>query len=139
MDNFYLTDYDKKKFMETNSGILLLFSKFHYSIFLPEFSACAIEYVNTSIKYFNSGEMSTYIYEYNGKKIIYIDDIYYNNVSIFIIKILERILRLGMISESSLTDYNSIDINVAKKQFKTLCDNLGGLNPNRIINTELLN
>jgi hypothetical protein len=44
-----------------------------------------------------------------------------------------------MISESSLTDYNSIDINVAKKQFKTLCDNLGGLNPNRIINTELLN
>jgi hypothetical protein len=139
MDNFYLTDYDKKKFMKIKSGVLLLFPKFHYSFFLPEFSACAIEYVNILIKYFNSGKIQTCIYEYYGKKIIHIDDIYYNNISIIIIKALERILRLGMISESSLTDYNSIDINVAKKQFKTLCDNLGGLNPNRIINTELLN
>ena len=140
MDNFYLTDYEKKKFTELNNGILLLFPKFHYSIFLPEFSACSLEYINISIKYFNSKEMKTVIYEYNGKKILYIDDVYYNNISIFTIKILEKILKTGIITDSLLTDYNSIiNINDCKKQLKILCDNLGGLNPNRIMNIELLN
>jgi hypothetical protein len=83
--------------------------------------------------------MKTSIYEYNGKKLLHIDDIYYNNISIIIIKILEKILRTGVITESCLTDYNTInDINLSKKQLNILCNNLGGLNPDRIMNIQLL-
>jgi hypothetical protein len=139
MNNFYLNNYDKKIFMESNNGVLLLFPKYQYSIFLPEFSACSLEYVDKSIKYFESKEMKTSIYEYNGKKLLHIDDIYYNNISIIIIKILEKILRTGVITESCLTDYNTInDINLSKKQLNILCNNLGGLNPDRIMNIQLL-
>jgi len=138
MNNFYLNSYDKKTFMESENGVLLLFHKYHYSIFLPEFSACSLEYVDKSIKYFESKAMQTSVYEYNGKKLLHIDDMYYDNISIIIIKILEKILKTGVITESCLTDYNTINIDDSKKQLKKLCDNLGGLNPNRIMNIQLL-
>jgi hypothetical protein len=124
--------------MESENGVLLLFHKYHYSIFLPEFSACSLEYVDKSIKYFESKAMQTSVYEYNGKKLLHIDDMYYDNISIIIIKILEKILKTGVITESCLTDYNTINIDDSKKQLKKLCDNLGGLNPNRIMNIQLL-
>lgn len=139
MNNFYLNSYDKKNFMESENGILLLFHKYQYSIFLSEFSACSLEYVDKSIKYFESKEMQTCVYEYNGKKLLNIDDMYYDSISIIIIKILEKILKSGVITESCLTHYNTIiDINLSKKQLNKLCNNLGGLNPNRIMNIELL-
>ena len=139
MNNFYLNSIDKKTFMESENGVLLLFHKYHYSIFLPEFSACSLEYVDKSIKYFESKVMQTCVYEYNGKKLLHIDDMYYDNISIIIIKILEKILKTGVITESYLTDYNIIiNINDSKMQFKKLCNNLGGLNPNRIMNIHLL-
>jgi hypothetical protein len=124
--------------MESENGVLLLFHKYHYSIFLPEFSAYSLEYVDKSIKYFESKAMQTSVYEYNGKKLLHIDDMYYDNISIIIIKILEKILKTGVITESCLTDYNTINIDDSKKQLKKLCDNLGGLNPNRIMNIQLL-
>jgi hypothetical protein len=125
--------------MESENGILLLFHKYQYSIFLSEFSACSLEYVDKSIKYFESKEMQTCVYEYNGKKLLNIDDMYYDSISIIIIKILEKILKSGVITESCLTHYNTIiDINLSKKQLNKLCNNLGGLNPNRIMNIELL-
>lgn len=126
-------DYEnEKKFKKLKTGVVLIFKKYHYSMFLPEQSVSSLNYIKTLIKNFKEKVFKTNIKLYYGKIIIFIDEYLYENISIKTIKFLEQTLRYGIV-ESFIFE-KSIMI-----QLKLLINNFGGINENIILNTSILN
>ena len=130
--DLFLDSENEKKFKKLKTGVLLIFNKYHYSILLPEQSACSLNYINILIKNYNEKIFKTNVKIFFGKIIIYIEDYLYENISIKTIKYLEQSLKYGIL-ESYIFEKSIL------KQLKILINNFGGINENIILNTCILN
>lgn len=115
--------------------VCLIFANINFSFDSSIHNVKAINYFNAILEHSKNGTLNTNLKITNEKYIIIVDDYLYNDISFEILKEFERILESGKIDTYKFNFYN----NKYGSQFKRLFNNLGGVNSEIILGTELLN
>jgi hypothetical protein len=114
--------------------VCLIFANINFSFDSSIHNVKAINYFNAIIEHSKNGTFNTNLKITNEKYIITVDDYLYNDISFEILREFEKILESGRIDTYKFNFFN----NKYGSQFKRLFNNLGGVNSEIILGSELL-